>query len=173
MDPQTGVTYPRSVPQVPPTTYKLRLEAERLEAWKKSAETAGLKLAEWIRRRCDANGDAKNGVGIRDLGVVGRRAGASRRDVRGVSEEILDRRVRRVPEADAIPQPVAPPTLEDVAEETVTKRKEYGSLEHRVARRTGHPVGHECLQCVGAYRFEQDLERREKKEAKPQKQGSR
>lgn len=127
---------------MPPTTYKLRLETERLEAWKKSAETAGLKLAEWIRRRCDANGDTQ--------------------DVRRVPEAPLAQRRVAAPERPAV-------DLAAVAEETVTKRKEYGSLEHRVARRTGHPVGHECLQCVGAYRFEEDLEKRERNAEKGKK----
>lgn len=136
MDPQTMPSYPRSVPQVAPTTYKLRLETERLEAWKKSAETAGLKLAEWIRRRCDENGD---------------------------TEDVL-----RIPEVPLAQRSVTAPLratvdLAAVAEQTVTKRKEYNSLEHKVARRTGHPVGHECLECAGAYRFEEDLEKRERK----------
>jgi len=36
-----------------PTTYKLRLDSEQLQAWEKSAEKAGLKLAVWVRRGLD------------------------------------------------------------------------------------------------------------------------
>lgn len=39
------------------TTYKLRIDLERLARWQKSAEEGGLKLAEWIRRRCDGDPD--------------------------------------------------------------------------------------------------------------------
>lgn len=129
-----------------PTTYKIRVDSEELEAWKKSAETAGLKLAEWMRRRCDANGDAK--------------------DVRRISEVPVAQRSVANPQRTAI-------DLAAVAEETVAKRTEYSSIQQRVARRTGHPVGHECMDCMGAYRFEQDLERREKQEEKPVKKGRR
>ena len=62
--------------------------------------------------------------------------------------------------------------LAAIAEDTAAKRKEYGSLEQRVARRTGHPVGHSCMECMGAYRFEENLEKQDKKE-KPEKKGRR
>jgi len=48
------------------TTYKLRLDTEQLEKWQKSAEEAGLKLAEWIRRRCDGD----SGKAVRPDGDV-------------------------------------------------------------------------------------------------------
>lgn len=38
-----------------PKTYKLRLDSEQLAAWQKAADTAGLKLAEWMRRKCDGD----------------------------------------------------------------------------------------------------------------------
>lgn len=70
------------------------------------------------------------------------------------------------------PVPATKISLEDVVQETRGKQKEYGSLEHRIARRTGHPVGHECLECMGALRFEESLDRAEKESKKEKKSSS-
>lgn len=34
-------------------TFLVRLSADELAAWRTAADAAGLKLAEWIRRRCN------------------------------------------------------------------------------------------------------------------------
>lgn len=121
-----------------PTTYKLRASDEQIEAWKKRAENAGLKLAEWMRRRCDADGNAEDGVGVGDLDMGRGRTGAARGVAGRDRADVVDRGVLRVSEAVAVA--VSGSFAED-------------SIEAAVAIRAGHRVGCPCFHCAQTYRF--------------------
>ena len=73
--------------------------------------------------------------------------------------------VRTQPLAGSNPAPATKVSLDAVAEQTVTRRKQDSSIEAAVASRTGHSVGCECFHCVQTYRFiEQQRKSTEKKE---------
>ena len=46
------------------TTYKLRMEAEELERWKAEAEASGMKLAAWIREKCNHTVEKEAGTEV-------------------------------------------------------------------------------------------------------------
>lgn len=144
-----------------PTTYKIRVDTEQVEAWKKSAGSLGLKLAEWIRKNCDEvaggvggheDGSGKNVQRPGDVVVDRRRVGASRGlRVRGGAEAARLAHNQEV--AGSSPAPATKVSLEDVVQETRARRASDDPIETAVAQKTGHEVGHQCLECVGVYRF--------------------
>jgi len=50
----TSSATPATLADVPKdATFLLRLSADELAAWRAAADAAGLKLSEWVRRRCN------------------------------------------------------------------------------------------------------------------------
>ena len=43
-------------------TFKLRVESNELQEWKEKALAHGLKVSEWVRRQCNANGTTDKDV---------------------------------------------------------------------------------------------------------------
>ncbi len=105
------------------TTYKLRLDTEQLDKWQKSAEEAGLKLAEWIRRRCDGD----SGKAVRPDGDV-----------------------HMVQGSPATPEGSRKPRTN---QNSGKAKSEPGSIAVSVAERTKHELGCQCFQCVQSERF--------------------
>jgi hypothetical protein len=129
--------YPRSVPtpNMPPTTYKLRLDTEQLARWQEAADAAGLRLAEWIRRELNASSGALNGSG-------------DDQPVRGTHQADVAR--RSTPASDRPTEhhdPSGAPQLERTDNST-HPNQQFTQLERIVAGRTGHQLGCGCFQCL-------------------------
>jgi hypothetical protein len=150
---------------MPKKLISLKVEDADHEAWKKAANKAGVGLSEWIRKNCD---DVAHGVVIELRSEEN--ANRNGKDVRGVSRVPVV--AGSAPGPDTRSDAVAAVDLAAVAEQTKSRRISDSSIESAVASRTGHPVGHECFDCVQTYRFiKQQRDIAEKEE--PKKKGRR
>jgi hypothetical protein len=79
--------------------------------------------------------------------------------------EFIRGQVNRFWEAPGVqPERGAEVTLTAVAKQAVSKKQEYDSIEHIVAKETGHALGHECIECMGYRRFLEEQRKQAVKE---------
>jgi hypothetical protein len=104
-------------------TIKLRVATEELEEWKRQAGLVGVSLSEFIRMRCN-----------------GKFGALASRD----------------------PEPMRPPDSASLAERSTgtpertagdTRESAPAGVDLEIARKTGHPLGHDCFQCMQVRRF--------------------
>jgi len=152
---------------MPPTTFKLRLDAAKLEQWRAMAEHLGYGLSEWIRAQCEKGLVIKHGtandkdsprvprVRANRRGSVAARGSGRENVAMGTTDSISthSESVRQQPNRLAEPESVL-----------VANAKPLGSeIERQVAQRVGHKLGCECFNCAQTLRFLKAQQASEKK----------
>lgn len=116
-------------------------DVEKAE-WQRRANLAGLSISDWVRAQC---------AGLPELRGVGNGANSASQPMREPDSASLAERSTSTPDRPA-----------------GDAREPANSIDAEIARKTGHPFGHDCFQCMQVRRFLEPPKVKKKEEPKKQ-----